>query len=80
MTRHERIGTRKATNLSLDQRVVAEAKELELNVSRIAEEAISDAVRAERNRRWKEENREALESSNEWVRKNGLPLAKYRPF
>lgn len=71
---------RKATNLSLDQRVVAEAKELELNVSRIAEEAISDAVRAERNRRWKKENREALESSNEWVRKNGLPLAKYRPF
>ena len=71
---------RKATNLSLDQRVVAEAKELELNVSRIAEEAISDAVRAERNRRWKEENREALQSSNEWVRKNGLPLAKYRPF
>lgn len=71
---------RKATNLSLDQRVVAEAKELELNVSRIAEEAISDAVRAERNRRWKEENREALESWNEWVRVNGLPLEKHRLF
>ncbi len=71
---------RKATNLSLDQRVVAEAKELELNVSRIAEEAISDAVRAERNRRWKEENREALESWNEWVSENGLPLEKYRLF
>jgi len=71
---------RKATNLSLDQRVVAEAKELELNVSRIAEEAISDAVRAERNRRWKEENREALESWNEWVREHGLPLEKHRLF
>ena len=71
---------RKATNLSLDQRVVAEAKELGLNVSRIAEEAISDAVRAERNRRWKEENREALESWNDWVRENGLPLEKYRLF
>lgn len=71
---------RKATNLSLDQAVIAEAKELELNISRIAEEAITEAVRAEKNRRWKEENREAMESSNEWVRKNGLPLAKYRLF
>lgn len=71
---------RKATNLSLDQALIAEAKELEINVSRVAEEAIADAVRAEKNRRWKEENREAMESSNEWVRKNGLPLAKYRLF
>lgn len=68
------------TKLSLDQRVVAEAKALGLDVSRIVEEAISDAVRAEKNRRWKEENREALESINAWVRENGLPLEKYRLF
>lgn len=56
----------KATKLSLDERAVAEA--------------ISDSVRAEKNRRWKEENREALESMNEWVCENGLPLEKYRLF
>lgn len=72
--------TRKATNLSLDQNLIAEAKVLELNVSRIAEEAIADAVRAEKNRRWKEENRAALESWNEWVRDNGLPLEEGRLF
>jgi antitoxin CcdA len=71
---------RKATNLSLDQALVAEAKELEINVSRIAEEAIAAAVRAEKNRRWKDENREAMEAWNEWTRKNGLPLEKYRLF
>ncbi len=71
---------RKATNLSLDQQLIAEAKELGLNVSRIAEEAIADAVRAEKNRRWKEENRAALESWNEWVRENGLPLEEHRLF
>lgn len=71
---------RKATNLSLDQTLIAEAKDLELNVSRIAEEAITAAVRAEKNRRWKEENREAMEAWNEWTRKNGLPLEKYRLF
>lgn len=72
--------TRKATNLSLDQRLIAEAKALDLNVSRIAEEAIADAVRAEKNRRWKEENRVALESWNAWVRENGLPLEENRLF
>ncbi len=72
--------TRKATNLSLDQHLIAEAKALELNVSRIAEEAIADAVRAEKNRRWKEENRAALESWNAWVRENGLPLEEGRLF
>jgi antitoxin CcdA len=30
--------------------------------------------------RWVEENREAMEASNAWVEKNGLPLAKHRLF
>jgi len=72
--------TRKAINLSLDQRLIAEAKALELNVSRIAEEAIVEAVRVEKTRRWKEENRAALESWNEWVRDNGWPLEESRLF
>ena len=60
--------------------MVAEAKDLELNAPRIAEDAITEAVRAEKNRRWKEENREALETWNAWVRENGLPLEKHRLF
>lgn len=31
-------------------------------------------------RKWLEDNAEANKSINEWVEKNGLPLAKYRPF
>lgn len=30
--------------------------------------------------RWYDENRKAVDSSNEYVEKNGLPLAKYRTF
>ena len=71
---------RKATNLSIDQNLIAEAKALDLTLSRLAEEGIAAAVREEKNRRWKEENQEAIESWNEWVRENGLPLAKYRLF
>ena len=71
---------RKATNLSIDQNLVAEAKALDLNVSRLAEEGIAAAVREEKTRRWKEEKREAMEAWNEWVRENGLPFAEYRGF
>lgn len=71
---------RKAINLSIDQKLIVEAKELDLNVSRLAEEGIAAAVREEKSRRWKEENRAAVEGWNEWVQENGLPLAKYRQF
>ncbi|CCV04839.1 conserved hypothetical protein [Mesorhizobium metallidurans STM 2683] len=49
-------------------------------MSRAAEEGIAKAISAEKTRRWQEENREAIESSNDYVRRNGLPLAKYRLF
>ena len=72
--------SRKAANLSIDEAVLADAKALNINVSRAAEAGIVEAVRAEKGRRWLEENREALESSNAWVEKNGLPLSRYRQF
>lgn len=31
-------------------------------------------------KKWLDENAEAIQSMNEWVEKNGLPLAKYRQF
>lgn len=70
-----RSSARKSANLSIDRELIAEAKALGINISRTAE-----AVRKEKERRWKEENREAIESSNRWVDKHGLPLAKYRQF
>ena len=71
---------RKSTNLSLDARLVAEAKDLDINISRVAEKSIAQAVKEERERLWKIENREAIESMNEYVEKNGLPLEEYRQF
>ena len=42
--------------------------------------AKSPEERAETERKWQIENAEAIQSMNEWVEKNGLPLAKYRLF
>ena len=78
--RNEAPSVRKAANLSIDVNLLAEAKALSVNISRAAEAGIAEAVRAEKERLWKEENREELEGWNRWVEESGLPLAKYRQF
>jgi antitoxin CcdA len=71
---------RRATNLSLDTELLSEARKLEINISRAAETGIASAVQAERERRWLEENAEAIRAENEDIAKHGLPLSKYRQF
>ena len=72
--------TRKATNVSLNEALLAEAKALRINISQAADAGLAQAVAARRAALWLEANREALESSNRWVEENGLPLARYRSF
>ena len=71
---------RQATNLSIRADLIEEAKALDINVSRAAEAGIADAVRAEKERRWKNENAQAFREWNQWVEENGLPFAEYRQF
>jgi antitoxin CcdA len=68
------------TNVSLDAALVEEAKELGVNISLASARGLEDAVKEARSKRWLEENMAALDSYNEWVEANGLPLAKYRLF
>jgi antitoxin CcdA len=78
--RHEPVASRKRKplNLSLDVDVVAGARETGINMSRVAEDALRAAVKAEREKRWLEDNREAIESSNRWFAQHGLPFADLR--
>ena len=78
--KHERPSKKTATNLTINASLVEEARALGLNLSELAEQGIAAAVKAERERQWKEENAAAIRSHNEWVEKNGLPLAEYRMF
>ena len=71
---------RTKVNLSIEASVTREARELGVNMSRVAEAAIAEAARRERNRRWREENREALEAYAREVERDGLPLARFRSF
>lgn len=67
-------------NMTLDADVAATARALGLNMSRLAETAIAEAAKSERNRIWREENSAAIEAYVEEVSREGLPLAKFRSF
>lgn len=71
---------RRSANLSVEADVLDEARSLDINLSKAAQDGIRRAIAAEKARRWKEENAEAIRSSNEYVEKHGLPLEKYRMF
>ena len=67
-------------NLTLDAEVAETARALGLNMSRLAEKAILEAAKAERNRLWREENAATLAAHAEEVAREGLPLAPFRSF
>ena len=74
------IEARKPHDLTVSEALVIEAKALGLDITGAAEQGIALAIKAEKERRWKIENAEAIKADNEYVAKHGLPLAKYRQF
>ena len=73
MTRSE-TAPRRPTNVSLRADAVAEAKTLGINVSKACEAGLLIELKRERERRWQDENREAIQGWNAWVREHGLPI------
>ncbi len=71
---------RAKVNLSIETAVAAEARALGLNMSRVAEAAIAEAARVERNRRWREENHAELEAYAREIDREGPALARFRSF
>jgi antitoxin CcdA len=67
---------RKTSGQEIPAKLLDEANRLGVKVSGRSEDQIRQAVR----KAWQEENREAIEASNAWVEKHGLPLEKYRQF
>jgi antitoxin CcdA len=71
---------KRATNVSLSSDLVDEAKRLGVNLSQACEKGLAEQVKMALGEQWKRENKDAIESWNQWIDKNGLPLAKYRQF
>lgn len=71
---------RRRIDVSIDSGLLTEAKNLNVDISRAAEQGLKQALTERREALWIEENRAALESSNTYVDRHGLPLAKHRGF
>ncbi|HWS05991.1 MAG TPA: type II toxin-antitoxin system CcdA family antitoxin [Burkholderiaceae bacterium] len=71
---------KKATNLSLNAKVLEAAKELGMNLSQTVDVLLANEVKRRYWEKWRDDNREAFEAYNERIRKDGLPLAKYRTW
>lgn len=72
--------SRKATNITVDAALLAQAKALKINVSQASEAGLRQAVAAAEADRWLADNAAALDSSNAYVERHGLPLARFRSF
>jgi antitoxin CcdA len=76
----ERQAGVRPTNVSLDAALVDEARALGVNISQASARGLEQAVKQARSEQWLAENKAALEASNAFVEKHGLPLARYRQF
>lgn len=67
--------TKRKTSLTLDIEALEAAKDLEINVSAVAETALIKAVAEARRKKWLAENADAFAAQSEWHARHGHPLA-----
>jgi antitoxin CcdA len=73
-------GRKRAVNVTVDEHVLAEARQLGLNLSQLLEDELRKRVTEERTRRFQEEHREAFDAHNRFIEKHGIWSAKHRSW
>ena len=73
-------GPKRATNLTLNAKVLDMARELGMNISQTVDALLAEEVRKRYWERWNDENKEAITAYNERVEREGLVMQKYRTF
>ena len=71
---------RRATNVTLPQALVQDARTLRINVSQACEQGLAAAVSDAKTKKWQDENRASFEAWNDYLEQNGIPLAEFRQF
>lgn len=71
---------KKATNLSINGSLLETARRMRINVSKACERGLQMQIAEIQAKAWREENAAALASSNDFVERHGLPLARFRHF
>ena len=71
---------RKATNVTIDEKLLERARRLKLNLSRVLEAGLTEALRRHEGEEWLRKNRDALEAYNEHIEKHGAFSDGVRSF
>lgn len=71
---------KRATNVSINQGLLEDAKALEINLSATLEKALEAEVRARKREQWLEENREAIAAYNARIERDGMLSDHVRAF
>ena len=73
-------GLKRAVNVSVDAGVLDMAKGMNINLSQTLEDALRKRTQDERDRRFQDEHREAIEAHNRFIEKHGIWSKKYRSW
>jgi antitoxin CcdA len=74
------LAPRKPTNVTLPEPLLQDARDVVVSLSQACERGLREVVEETRMAKWLQENQDAIEAWNEYVERNGLPLAEYRQF
>lgn len=69
-----------ATNITLSQEVIDDAKALGLNLSKTCEQILREAIRIEKERRWADDYADFIAAYNHSVQEDGLAREEWRSF
>ena len=71
---------KRATNVSVRSDLLEAAREAGVNLSATLERALTEELAAAKRKKWREENREAIQAYNEHVEKHGTFSDDVRSF
>lgn len=71
---------KRATNVSVRSDLLAAAREAGINLSATLERALMEELAAAKRKKWREENREAIQAYNEHIEKHGVFADDVRRF
>ena len=81
MTRRKStVMPKRATNVSVRSDLLAAAREAGVNLSATLERALTQELAAARRKKWREENRDAIQAYNEHIEKHGVFSDDVRRF
>ena len=75
-----RTAPKRATNVSVRSDLLIAAREAGVNLSATLERALTEELAAAKRKKWREENREAIDAYNEHIEKQGTFSDDLRRF